>query len=184
MSSYSAFEVKEGGVLERVEAICRHLTSGGSFTDTTPVKLVDVELFIDDGYIFLVGELAKNGYATTVTVDNVKKVLQLIQAVDAAVSVELAMPANDDGEENGRWKGLVARRDKLIKDYLQTDALEQLGATRARNKSAYLDATGRSVDRKNTVYDDTDIVPGRFPRGFGQRRDTPNRSGRNTNDVD
>ncbi len=48
MATYSAYEIKQGGVLERVEAICRHLTQGGSFTDSTPITLTDVEMFIDD----------------------------------------------------------------------------------------------------------------------------------------
>ena len=178
--SGTAFEGKDGDVLRRVGAICRHLTSGGLFTDTTPVILASVEQFIDDGYYFVLGELVKNGYAQSQTDTDVKAVLAQIQAADAACQVEYSMPVTDSGEPNDRYKAIAYRRDRLIKDYIQTDALQQLGATKSRNKSQYLDGTGRSIDRKTTVYDNTDVPASRFPRGFGQRRDVPNRSGNNT----
>jgi len=92
MANYSAFEVQQGGVLERVEAICRHLTSGGSFTDATPISLTDVEMFINDSYYWLCGELAKNGYSLTVTDTEVKAVLGQIQALDAVAQVEFSQP--------------------------------------------------------------------------------------------
>lgn len=157
--------------MNRVEAICRHLTNGGKFTDSTPARVSDVEMFIDDAYYWLLGELAKNGYAIAVTDTEAIAVLQQIQALDAATQVESGQPASDSGEPNDRYKGLVARRDRLVNDYLRTDALEQLGATRARDKSLNLDATGRSISRKNAVYTNSDVPQPRFPRGFGQRRD-------------
>lgn len=176
----TAFEANSGDVLRRVGAICRHLTSGGVFTDTTPVILASVEQFIDDGYYFVLGELVKNGYNPTQTDTEVKAVLAQIQAADAACQVEYSMPVTDSGEPNDRYKAIAYRRDRIIKDYLQTDTLEQLGAVRDRNRSQYLDGMGRSIARKTTVYEDSDVPPARFPRGFGQRRDVPSRSGNNT----
>ena len=182
MATYSgtAFEATSGDVLKRITAMCRHLTSSGNFTETTPVTLSAVEMFIDDAYYFVLGELVRNGFNPAQTDTEAKSVLAQIQAADAACQVEYSMPVTDSGEPNDRYKALAYRRDRLIKDFMQTDALEQLGATRDRHKSTYLDGTGRSIDRKSTVYDDSDVVPARFPRGFGQRKDIPNRSGRNT----
>ena len=174
--SYTSFERQTGGVLERVEAICRHLTTGGSFKDTSPIPLADVERFIDDAYYWLLGTLVEAGYSTTVTAANVKAVLEQIQSLDAAAQIEFSMPGTD-GEENDRFKGLVARRDRLVGSMIRTDALQQLGATRERERSKYLDLTGRSRDRKRDVYTDSDVPQARFPRGFGQRADVPDRSG-------
>lgn len=186
MSDYQAFELKSGGCLERVERLCRHLTSGGKFTDNTPVSIGDVLMSLDDSYYFILGDLAKNGYDTTIagTLTNVLAVLEQIQAYDAAAAIEFGMPVSDTGEPNERFKGMVARRDRLITDYVRGDALQQLGATRSRARSTFLEGTGRSIDRKNTVYDNSDVVPSRFPRGYGQRRDVPNRSGVNGGGAD
>lgn len=177
MADYQSFELSTGEVLKRVEATCRHLTTGGVFNDSTNPTSSDVVRFIDNSYYWLLGELAKNGYAIAVTDTEAKAVLQEMQALDAAVQVEFSQPVSSTGEENDRHKALAARRDRLVRSFLESDALEQLGATRARSKSTYLQGTGRSIDRKNTVYDNTDVVPARFPRGFGQRKDVPNRSG-------
>lgn len=172
MANYQAFEVKAGDVLNRVEALCRHLTNGGKFTESTPIKAADVDMFIDDSYYWLLGELSKNGYSTTVSDTEAKAVLQQIQALDAAAQIEFSQPVTDTGEPNDRYKSMAARRDRLVVDYLKTEALERLGATRSINKSDYLEMTGRSVSRKRTVYTDTDVLPSRFPRGFGQRPGT------------
>ena len=55
MANYDSYEVKEGGVLEHVEGLCRHLTQGGSFTDSTPVTLSDVERYIQSSYYWILG---------------------------------------------------------------------------------------------------------------------------------
>lgn len=170
---YSSFEIKTGGLLERVEAICRHLTTGGSFTDASPVTLGDVEQFIDDAYYWLLGEMANNGFNTAPTNTEVKGVLQQIQALDAAAQVEFAMPVTDTGEPNDRYKALVSRRDRLVRSMLTGKGLEALGATKAEDMSAHLMATGVSRDRKADVRGDSDLVPHRFPRGVGQRPDEP-----------
>ena len=179
--SYEGFEVREGEVLERVEALCRHLTTGGSFTDSGPIPLGDVERHIDDAYYWMLGELAVNGFSTdTITDERALKVLGQIQSLDAAIQVESSQPTTDEGEESGRFKGLVARRDRMVRNYLGTAALEYLGVTRERDRSAHLELTGRSRSRKQAVYQDTDIVPPRFPRGFGQNGQVPARSGTDT----
>ena len=155
--------------MNRVESLCRHLTAGGKFTTTTPIKTSDVEMALDDAYYWLLGELAKNGYSLAVTDTEALAVLQQIQALDAATTIEFSQPTTDSGEPNDRYKSIAARRDRLVKDYLRTDALEQLGAARAQDKSDLVQMTGRSVARKDVVYTDPDVVPSRFPRGFGQR---------------
>lgn len=182
MSNYSgtAFEAVDGEILRRVSGICRHLTTGGLFSETTPVPIASVEQFIDDSYYFVLGELAKNGYNPTQTNVNVKAILAQIQSADAACSVEYSMPVTDEGEPNDRYKAIAARRDRLINDYVRTDVLFQFGGTRDRGLAQYLEGTGRSISTKQSTYENTDVVPARFPRGFGQRPDVPNRSGNNT----
>lgn len=186
MANYQAYEVREGEVLSRVEALCRHLTSGGHFTETTPVTLAEAELFLSDAYYWLRGELVKNGYNTTVgsTLTDVLHVLSQIQGLDAACQVEFSMPVSDTGEPNERYKGMAARRDRLTNEYLRGDALERLGATRDRSRSEYLELTGRSVQRKRDVYTDSDVVQPRFPRGYGQHKGSGARSGSETNLAD
>ena len=180
MANYQSFEVKEGGVLERVATICRHLTTKGIFLDTSPIPVADVERFIDDAYYWLLSQLNRNGYSKTQANTDVKGALQTLQAIAAAVKVEFSVPTTATGEENTRYRGLVRERDDLVSLLLETDALEQLGATKDRAKSKYLQGTGRSIDRKRDIYIDSDIVPSRFPRGFGRRRDVPDRSGTDT----
>ncbi len=177
---YTGFEIKEGDVLHRVEALCRHLTTGGVFTNTSPTPLPDVERYIDDAYYWVLGELARNGYNIAVTDTEAKAVLCQMQSLDAAVQLEYSQPVGDGEDENTRFRGLAARRDRLVGSFLQTDALEQLGAVRDRNKSSFVELTGRSRSRKATVYGDSDVPQARFPRGFGQRADVPSRSGTET----
>ena len=180
MANYQGFETKDGGVLESVSAMCRHLTTGGQFREDSTVPLADVERYIDDSYYWLLGELARNGYAVTQTDTEVKGALQSIQAMDAAVQVEFSVPTTAAGEENTRYRSLIARRDRLVRTLLETEALERLGATRDVAKSEYLEGTGRSVDRKREVYTSSDVVQPRFPRGFGKRKDVPERTGTET----
>lgn len=174
---YQSFERKEGDVLRRVEAVCQHLTTKGSFTDTSPVCLAHVEMYIDNSFYWVQAQLARHGFSLAVTNDNVKGVLQEIQALDAAQQVEFSVPVTASGEPNERFKGLIARVTSLISGYFETDALEQLGQQRDRPRSKYLELTGRSRDRKRDVYAASDVVQPRFPRGFGQRGDIPDRSG-------
>jgi len=180
VSNYQSFELKDGHVMDLVEGMCRHLTTGGQFTDSSTVKRADVENFINVAYYWLVGQMSRWGYSTTVTADAVKAALENVQAIDAAVQVEFAVPVTSSGEENNRYRGLVARRDSIAQSLLQTDALEVMGAVRSKKMSTNLEGTGRSIDRKQTVYSDTDVVPARFPRGFGQRNDVSGVSGRDT----
>ena len=175
---YSSFEIKSGATLDQGRAICRALTVNGQFTDTSPVTAGDVDMFLDNSYYWLLGELTVDGYAITAITDTeVKAVLTQIHALDAAAQVEYSMPVTAQGEPNERWRSLVARRDYLVKTFLRGAGLERLGATRSINKSDYLELTGRSIATKQAVYDNTDVVAGRFPRGFGARRDIPQRSG-------
>lgn len=176
--SYLSFESATGNCLAQVRAICRALTVSGEFTDTGPITGTDVDMFLDNSYYWLLGELTQDGYAITAITDTeVKAVLTQIQALDAATQVEHSMPVTAQGEPNERWRSLVARRDYLVKTFLRGNGLERLGATRTTNKSDYLEGTGRSIAAKQAVYDNTDVVAGRFPAGFGARRDIAKRSG-------
>src|SRR3989304_5962436 len=112
MANYAgtAWEAQDGDILRRVSGICRHLTSGGVFTETTPVTSSQVDQYIDDGYYFVVAELVNNGYAQTQTDTEVKAILAQIQSADAACAVEYSMPMADNGEPNTRHAAMAQRR--------------------------------------------------------------------------
>jgi hypothetical protein len=173
--SYSGYEVSDGEVLARVQAFCRHLTDGGVFTDSSSVLLADVERYVSDAYLWLVGELAQNGWDTVVTDDRAKGILCQIQALDAAVQIEMSQPSADDGEKNNRFNGMVARRDRLVRNFLQSRAFEDQGGVRKIYPSSYLTGTGQSRDDKEQRYADSSKVQNRFRRGQGQRVDTSSR---------
>lgn len=178
MGNYPSFEVRAGEVLDQVEANSRYLTNNGVFDEDTPVPIANVEMFAGNAYHWVVGNLFAQGYGTTPANDSVRAILTNIQALQTTVQVEAAMPTDERGEPNVRYRGFAAQRDQLVNVYIQQHALDQLGQTRATvaSKSAFLDLTGKSLDRKDTVYSDDDIPQARFPRGW-QKQEVGSKTG-------
>lgn len=177
--SYLGYEAREGEVLDRVQALCRNLTTGGKFTDSSSVPLSDVEQWLTDSYYRVSGELLRYGYGTAVTAAQPLSVLSQIQALGCALQVELSARQGIT-EPNQRYQAMLGQWNGLIADYVRGGGLEQLGVSRARQTYQQPELTGRSVSRKNTAYSDTDATPARFPRGFGQSKQVPARSGTQT----
>lgn len=179
--AYPSFEVTSGDLMAQVQSNCRYLTEGGVFTVSSTVKRIDVERYAKNAYYFVVAKLYQYGYGTTPASDSIAEILTEIQALDTCVQIESSVPILASGEENKRYAGFAARRNELVGSYVAGAALANLGQTRTAegNKSASLELTGRSDSRKRAVYDDSDVVPSRFKRGYGQQpNDTipPNRT--------
>lgn len=176
MPPYSAYERTAGtSVIDGVEAHCRHLTTGGSFSTSSIPELTDVEQAIDLAYFNLQAHLAKAGYATAVAAADtaVLGFLERLNIYGAVVQIELQHPITGrDGEGNDRYIEYKALWDEGI-TLLASDALEQLGHTREEAISAFVELGGRSISRKQVSYDDTDAVQARFKRGFGRDPQIP-----------
>lgn len=169
-SNYTAYETADGRCLEAVEAYCMHLTSDGHFNDETVPAGNDVERGITSSYYLVAGILAKNGYAVAQTDTEVLGILQELNALDAAIRIELSNPITGIGEPNERFNALQARRDEIISWIENSQMLTVLGAEEADVGSAseLLLLTGISKARKRSVEDDTDYIKPRFRRGFGK----------------
>ena len=174
--SYSAYERDAGvSVIVSVEAHCRHLTDGGTFSATGTPVLARIEQWIDQAYFEIQAHLAKEGYSITVDAAQTAALgfLERLNVYGAVLQVELAHPITGrGGEENDRYKQYA----KLYADgltILASDALEQLGATKDEAVSKFVDIGGRSVARKDVAYQDTDAMQPRFRRGFGRDRRIP-----------
>lgn len=165
--TYLAYERSAGtSVLRSVETYCRHLTTGGTFSTSGIPPLVEVERYIDQTYYELQATLAREGYATAVTVTPALGVLEDLNAVGAALKVELAHPITGNrGEPNDRYKAFLRRwHDGTA--VLATDALSALGHGRSTGLGAYVEVGGVSVSRKDVAYGDSDAVQSRFKRGM------------------
>lgn len=177
--SYTAYEARTGEVLERVQALCRNLTTQGKFTDSSPVPLSDVEQWITDQYWRLTGELLAYGFGTAVTTDPARSVLSQIQALGAAMSVQLAGRTGIT-EPDQKYLSLQGQWQGLLTDWVRKGGLQELGASRTQPSRQQAELTGRSVSRKTTAYADTDATAARFPTGFGKSTKVAARSGVHT----
>lgn len=167
--SYVAYERAEGkGVIESVQDHCRHLTASGVFDGSSIPTLTRVEQWIDETYYEIQMHLSKAGYSTTITATAVLGFLEKLNTYGAVMQIELSHPVTSrSGEENSRYAS-YARQYKEGLKILDTDALEEMGATRSESLSKFVDVGGRSVSRKRVSQEDSDAVKPRFPRGFGR----------------
>lgn len=167
--AYSAYEISAGtSVIESVEAHCRHLTVSGAFSEVSIPSLDRVEQWIDEAYYEIQAHLSKAGYSTTITATAVLGFLEKLNVYGAVMQVELSHPVTSrSGEENSRYAA-YARQYKDGLAILDTDALEEMGATRSEALSKFVEVGGRSISRKSVAQDDSDAVQPRFPRRFGR----------------
>lgn len=164
--AYSGYEVADDGVIKTLEVYCRHLTEGGTFSATGTPDLAAIERYLDQTYYQIQAALAKEGYSTTITGTPALAILESLQAVGAAVKVELAHPITGfRGEPNERYIQFQ-RMWKEGVSLLATDALSVLGEARTTELGGFVEVGGISKSRKRTIADDTDAVPPRFRRGM------------------
>ena len=170
MADYTAYETEEGACLETVEAYCKSLTEGGSFTDETNPTQSDIERMLTTSYYWVAGVLTSAGYNISQTDEQVLGFLQELQALDVTCKAELANPLTGVGEPNERFIEFRRRRDEMVTMIQETQVLTALGGTGGEvgSLSENLAITGISLSRKRTVESDTDYVRARFRRGQGR----------------
>jgi len=167
--TYSAYERTAGvSAIESIQDHSRHLTASGVFDATSTPTLTRVEQWIDETYYEIQAHLSKAGYSTTITETAVLGFLEKLNVYGAVMQIELSHPVTSrSGEENSRYAS-YARQYKEGLAILDTDALEEMGATRSEALSKFVEVGGRSISRKRVSQDDSDAVKPRFPRGFGR----------------
>lgn len=170
--AYSAFEASSGDALDMVEGFCKQYTSSSAFVDgTTQPSLSEVETFLTTRYYVLQMTLGEAGYAIVPTDTEVVGVLQRLNAIGAALDVELTNPITGSGEANERFKVFERMWDDGLKS-LRGSGLKTLGATRAYTNT--LAAGGISISRKDVLRDDSDAVKPSFTR---KMQENPNVAG-------
>lgn len=169
--SYQAYELIPGtSVIKSVEAHCRHLTSGGTFSVSSTPALERVEQWITEGYYGIQAMLAKEGYNVTIPASATPAIgfLEKLNVYAAVAQVELAHPITGrGGQPNDRYIEYLNQYEEGI-TLLASDALAAMGAERSTNLGAYVEVGGISKSRKRTVYEDSDAVQSRFKRNFGR----------------
>ena len=167
--AYTGYEVTASDLLSSVQFHCRHLTTGGNFDGQSIPTKVQVEKWITETYYDLNAHLAAAGYAIPVTDTEAKGFLERLNVYGTVLQVELSHPITGRrGEENDRYKTYRDQYMEGLKIIETTDALSALGATKATSLSAFVEVGGRSHDRKQDLYTNTDAVQSRFIRDFGR----------------
>jgi N-acetyl-anhydromuramyl-L-alanine amidase AmpD len=150
--------------LERVEAYARHLTNSGTFDSTTAPTLDQVQGFITDGYNLLNSLLARYGYGTAQTDTEVVAALQPYNVFYAVAQVELCQPSvGGRPAEETRWYQFQ-KLFETAEEFVSSPEFARLGATVDNRALAQLAVGGVSIDRMDTVEDDSDRVIPAFTR--------------------
>ena len=96
----------------------------------------------------------------------VATVLSRAVIMGAMIDIEMTKQNRTLGrEETARWQLFERRFTDLIKVF-EGATLEQMGATRERDASAGLAATGTSWDEQEAIEEDEDRKGATMPRGF------------------
>lgn len=167
--TYVGYEVTTSDVIASVSMHSRHLTNAGVFDTNTVPTLAQVEKWITQTYYDLNAHLAARGYTIPVTDTEAVGFLEQLNVFGAVRQVELSHPITGRrGRENDRYKAYRDMYREGLKVIADSDALSALGAALTTNLSAFVDVGGRSRDRKQNLYKDTDALQSRFQRGFGR----------------
>lgn len=150
------------------QAYTRHIAGPDGFGTATTPSQNEVFGFLDDSYFEIAVALQKYGYSLAQSGSAVRGVLQSLQGIEGAIKIELTAPTNTlTGEGNDRFIALKNARDALMA-LIMSDGLAQMGADMSKSRSAHIQLTGKSRSEKQAIYADSDAVPARFPRGWGQ----------------
>ena len=147
-----------------------YLSGGTAFAPTTQPTLAQVEQMIDERVAEVTVLLTQNGYAVAQPVATVgtavATVLSRSVIMGALIDIEMTKQNRTLGrDETARWQ-LCERRFTDLTKLFEGPALEQMGATRDRDASAGLKATGASWDEQEAIDADEDRKGATFPRGF------------------
>lgn len=155
------YELTDGDAMQAVENLCRHLAGPNGFGTTTHPTLDDVRQIMDMAYYKIGGRLSQANYPTTSTSAAVLGFLQNLQVLETVILLELSYPITGPGEPNERFQAFISERDALYEALLD-GALDGLGGSSTR----FAGVTGVSIATKDSVRQDTDLVPFRFRRGL------------------
>lgn len=176
--SYTAYEAVSGEAMSQTEGMTRSYTdiTSRAYEITSDPPLVIVEQHLTSVHGEIAGMMASNGYAIAQTDTTVLDFLVAYNARGAAYYIELGKAtsgfASDDGQgrlaEFARWRTQLA-------DFLETDALELMGAdviSSTSGASRFATAGGLTLSERSDRSDDSDFNP----MAFGHEHDFSNRS--------
>ena len=164
--AYTAYEVAAGDALNRVESLCKQYTNGSNVFDGTSLPtLTEVEDWLTDGKAQVNLRLARYGYTKDQTDSDVVRVLMHLNALWAAAQIELSQASagfTQDGSSRGEL--LLEQFNKQCKDTIDNSGFLDLGATKLTDLTEYATAGGIRYSDKETIENDSDIVPYAFTR--------------------
>src|SRR5258706_4724337 len=168
------YEVHDGDALEAIESQCRHLSTINGFSNTTHPTLDEVSRFRDMAYYKVAGLLSATGYNVVQTSENALGWLESLQVLETIIMIELAYPISGAGQPNARFAEFCNQRDRMVNMLLEhMELLSSMGAEKAKSLGQFAEFTGTSRSRKDSVNTDSDLIPPRFSRAWGQRPDEP-----------
>lgn len=164
--AYTGYEVSAGDAMNRVEALCKTLTDAGVFSTTTQPTLAEVEDWLTDGKAQVNLRLARYGYSKDQTDADVVRVLMHLNALWAAAQVEFSNPSQGfSPEEGSRGEMFLKQFEEQCTVTINNSGFEELGGTKASDLTELSSAGGIRYSDKETIENDTDIIPYAFTRG-------------------
>lgn len=172
--AYVAYEVTAGtSALAGVAALCKHLTSGTTFTTSTQPTLAEVEAWLTEGYGLINARLMNQGYEQDQTDADLLRALQPYNVWYAAAMAEYSQASAGFSEEGGGrgdmfmemfWGSKDNRPHLGLDALIQSKAFSLLGATIDTDPTDFLSAGGHSRSEKRDMEADSDLVPFLFGR--------------------
>lgn len=161
-----SYETADGQALLAVEGLCRSIATADGFSGTTKPTLGEVQRYRDMAYYKIAGALVNGGYAAAQTDADVLGFLQNLQVIEMVILVELSRPIITTGVENTRFEAFIAERERLY-TLIMSGMLDSLGAgaLSIAGETGFVEVTGISLDRKQGIAGDGDLVRARFRRG-------------------
>lgn len=160
----SAYETATNEAMKGVESLCRHICGPGGFNATSKPTLAEVQRFETQAYYKIAGALVAAGYAVSQSAAAVLGFLQNLQVLETVVSVELAYPITGPGEPNERFRAFMDQLEQLY-ELLKAGIIDTMGGDTIAGNTAFVDVTGVSISRKDSIRQDSDFVGPRFRRG-------------------
>ena len=154
--SYTGYERSGTSCLQEVEAFCRHLTEGGTFSTSSIPTLAQVERFLTDAHDQIAVWLQDYGYDSAQTDTDVLGALQIYNAYGAAALVEITQPSVSWEPREGNRYSLFQKKFEEVKGLIQSRGFGLLGGVKSVELSRDLSAGGISVSDKEVIETDTD----------------------------
>lgn len=163
--AYEAYETADGEALAQLGSMCRHAARlDGTFGPDTIPRIAEVLRFLDIAYYWVQAQLSKVGIDQVQTAPGVISWLQDLMVLEAAIRVELSLPASDEsGAPTERYNTLVERLNSMLAD-LASGVLSTIGATVDSTNPRVPAVTGLSYSRKDILDANADATQQRVKR--------------------